>query len=124
MAALESGETDEVEIERTIDLPSRDDTSRPPPIKVMLVGGPMDGTIIKCPVEASHVSYWVWKEPKPGIPPEDKWDTEETMQVRYQIHPLIGNVETWYLGRLVGTKFDWAIQQIMDRYHKSSGVKN
>lgn len=115
-----AGEQDEVKVERTVALPDPDDTSRPKPIQVLLVGGPMDAQKITAPVEATHVSYWVWKTPKPGIPPKEKWNTDETMQVRYQIHPLIGNTETWYIGRLLGTRFDAAINQIMEHYHSKA----
>lgn len=109
-----------VENERTVTLPEKDDTSRPKPIEVLLVGGPMDAQRVQCPAEATHVSYWVWAKPKKGVPPKEKWGTPDTMQVRYQIHPLIGNEETWFIGRITGMRFDAAMNQIIDYYHLKS----
>lgn len=109
-----------IETERTVTLPDKEDRSRPAPVEVLLVGGPMDAQRIQAPAEATHVSYWVWSKPRKGRPPEALWGTPDTMQVRYQIHPLIGNRTTWYIGRLQGTEFDPTIQALMDYYHKRS----
>lgn len=110
------GEADEVKIERAITLPDAQDKSRPAPIDVLLVDGPMDGKLMQCPVEATHVSFWVYKDGRLAQPHD--FDTNKTEQVRYQIHPLIGNTQTWYIGRLLGTRFDAAIEAIVQHYRK------
>ena len=120
MATMTEGEQDVVETERTVTLPEQGDTSRPAPVKVMLVGGPLDGKVITAPVEATHVAFWVYKKPTRKSPRPEEYGTDKTMQVRYQVHPLIGNTETWYIGRITGMKFDAAINKIMEKYHASS----
>jgi len=112
------------EIERVVSLPDPNDKSRPKPVDVLLVGGPMDGQKVQCPVEATHVSYWVYKKPTLKSPRPEEFNTEATVQVRYQIHPMIGNSTTWYIGRLVGTSFDAAVSTIMESYHARTVLPN
>lgn len=110
--------------ERVVELPKEGDTSRPKPIQVLLVGGPMDAQRITCPAEATHVSYWVYKKPSGKAPKPEEYGTDATMKIHYQIHPMIGNTETWHIGRLVGVKFDVAINTIMEHYHARARLSN
>lgn len=102
--------------EKIIAMPEAGDQSRPKPVKVLLVGGPMDHQLVDCPVEATHISYWVYRIPSTRIPRKEEYDTDATMKIYYQIHPIVGNSETWYIGRPVGMKFDEALNIIMEHY--------
>jgi hypothetical protein len=76
----------------------------------------MDTKVVQAPAEATHVAFWVYKQPSKDRPKPVEYNTDKTMQVRYQIHPLIGNTETWYIGRIAGMRFDDAMEQILGRY--------
>jgi len=122
MAAINEGEVDDCEVQRDVVLPDEGDNSRPKPVKVMLVGGEMDAQVIEAPAEATHVNYWIYKNPSAVAPPKAEWGGDKTKQVRYQLHPIVGNRQTWYIGRLCGTAFDDAVTKIMEHYHARAGV--